>query len=82
MPAAQTYLAKVQKMVVGTEPYSNWAHRAAVTTAADDFIASMVACNSAMHAHKRGEGPAECGCGCVCAGCPAAPGPGGAAGSG
>ncbi len=81
MPAAQIYLAKVQKMVVVTEPYSNWQHKAAVIKASDDFIASMVACNSGMHAHKRGEGPAKCDCGCVCAGCPSA-GPGGASGSG
>ena len=81
MPAAQIYLAKVQKMVVGTEPYSAWQHKAAVIAAADEFIASMVACNSGMHAHKRGEGPAKCDCGCACAGCSGA-GPGGASGSG
>ena len=76
MPAAQTYLAKVQKMVVGTEPYSDWAHKAAVITAADEFIASMVVCNSGLHAHKREEGPAKCGCGCACAGCLGASGSG------
>ena len=53
----------------------------AFQTEAGGVLTSMVACNSGMHAHKRGEGPAKCDCGCACAGCSGA-GPGGASGSG